>query len=290
MTMQKDIGHIIIIMWPILCICYSAWNCIRLFCKCNRGGLSTCTKIGTFTIIGSQYPLFGCTTFTFLYLPIAIKLISGRSVVLFTWIVVIELVNIIWNMLTTLVIGSAKLWLKFLTVEIPPNPLSNFVIDLIRTPLLTTFMLGTTIVSTLVVVIRASSDWVTLIPVCYFRVSIIVVSNTTGGVVLTQDQWCSNLRLPIGIHYGVVCGCEYSSGSLLMVWIDGWICQLYGPNWLPNSMLLNLLWTTGIPNSCSCGWSINALATFCNSTCLAILILIWKGTKGQSMITCLSSS
>ncbi len=41
---------------------------------------------------------------------------------------------------------------------------------------------------------------------------------------------------------------------------------------------------------CSCDWSINAPTTFYNSTCLAIFALIWKGTKGQSMIACLYSS
>jgi hypothetical protein len=45
-----------------------------------------------------------------------------------------------------------------------------------------------------------------------------------------------------------------------------------------------------IPSSCSYGWSINVLATFYNSTCLVIFVLIWKGTKGQSIITCPSSS
>ncbi len=110
-------------------------------------------------------------------------------------------------------------------------------------------------------------------------------SDTIGGTVLIRDRQCSIMRLPIGIHYDVVCGCEYPSGSLLLVWINEQICRLYGPNWLPNSMLLNQFWTTWILDSCSCGWSINVLTTFCNSTCLAIVFLMWKGTKGQSMIT-----
>ncbi len=47
----------------------------------------------------------------------------------------------------------------------------------------------------------------------------------------------------------------------------------------------NLFWTIRIPNSYSYGWSINVLAKFYNSTCLTIPTLMWKGTKGQSMIT-----
>jgi hypothetical protein len=101
---------------------------------------------------------------------------------------------------------------------------------------------------------------------------------------------CSIMWLPIGIFYGVECGCKYTSSSLFPVWIDGWIYQLCGPNWLPNSMPFNLFWTIGIFGSCSCGWYINFHATFCNSTCLAIHDLMWKGTKGQSMIACPSFS
>jgi hypothetical protein len=52
----------------------------------------------------------------------------------------------------------------------------------------------------------------------------------------------------------------------------------------------NMFWTIGIHGSLSCGWSINALTTFYNSTCLTILALMWKGTKDQSMIACLSTS
>ncbi len=45
---------------------------------------------------------------------------------------------------TTLVVvaGSAELQLKFLIVEIPPNPLPNFVTNSIITFFLTTFMLS----------------------------------------------------------------------------------------------------------------------------------------------------
>ncbi len=57
-----------------------------------------------------------------------IELISGQFVVMFIWVVVIELVNTIQGMLTTPVVvaGSVKLWLKFLTTKIPLDPLPNF--------------------------------------------------------------------------------------------------------------------------------------------------------------------
>ncbi len=59
---------------------------------------------------------------------------------------------------TTLVVvvGSARL--KFLTAKTPPNPLPNFVRDLISISLLTTSMLGATTISTLVVVIPTLND------------------------------------------------------------------------------------------------------------------------------------
>ncbi len=37
--------------------------------------------------------------------------------------------------------------------------------------------------------------------------------------------------------------------------------------------------TTWIPDSCSYSWSTNALATFCNSTCLVIHALMWKAQE-----------
>jgi len=167
-----------------------------------------------------------------LYLLTTIELISGQFAVLFTSIVIIGLVNTIWGMPITpiVVVGNAELWLKFLTTETPLDSLPNFGVNPISTPLLTTSLLGTTIVSTPMVIIPTSSDWVTPIPTCCFQVSTTTTSNTIGEVVLMQDQWCYNLRLPINIHYGVVCGCEYPSSFLLMVGIDGQIYQLYGPN------------------------------------------------------------
>ncbi len=211
---------------------------------------------------------------------------------MFTWIVVIELVNTIWNMPTTplVIVGNVKLRFKLLITETPPNLQPNFVAYPISTSFLTTSMLGATSVSTPMVVILALNDWITPTPTYYFWVSIIVASDTIGGAMLTRDRWCSILRLPIGIHCDAICGCECPFGSLLLVKIDEWIYWLCGPNWLPNSMPLNLFWTIGIPYSCSYGWSITAPATFYNSTCLTMLVLMWKGMKRQSMITCPSSS
>ncbi len=55
-------------------------------------------------------------------------------------------------------IGSAKFQLRFFLAEILFNLLHNFAIDPINIPLLITSMLGTTIVSTLVVVIPTLND------------------------------------------------------------------------------------------------------------------------------------
>jgi hypothetical protein len=49
-------------------------------------------------------------------------------------------------------------------------------------------MLGVTIVSTLVVVIYASSDWVIAIPTNYLRISIIATFNTISEGVFIQRQ------------------------------------------------------------------------------------------------------
>ncbi len=81
-------------------------------------------------------------------------------------------------------------------------------------------MLGVTIVSTFVIVIPTSNDWITRILACCFEVSTTIASNTIGGVMLTWDLSSFSLQLPIGIHCGVVCGCEYPSGSLILVKID----------------------------------------------------------------------
>jgi hypothetical protein len=54
--------------------------------------------------------------------------------------------------------GNAELRLKFLTTDIPLDPLLNFVTYPINITLMTTSMLGTIIVSTHVVVVLALSD------------------------------------------------------------------------------------------------------------------------------------
>ncbi len=122
-----------------------------------------------------------------------------------------------------------------------------------------------------------------------FQISVIIAFNTLGEAKLVRVWRCPIMWLPISILYGAECGCEYTFGTLLLNWMDGSICWLFGPNWPPNSMLLSLLWATWIPGSWSCDWSINAPTTFYNSTCLAIHVLMWKGTKGQSIIACPSS-
>jgi len=78
-------------------------------------------------------------------------------------------------------------------------------------------MLGSTTISTLVIVIHALSDSITPTPTCCLWVSTTTAFDTIGEVVLTQDLRCSCLRLPNGILCGVVCGCEYTSSFLLLV-------------------------------------------------------------------------
>jgi hypothetical protein len=112
------------------------------------------------TIIGFQYPLLESMASTLLHLLVTIELINGRSIGLFTWVVIIELMNTIWSLPETLivVVGSAKLQPKFLIVKTPLDPIPNFVVDPISISFLTTFMLGVTTVSTLVVVIPTQND------------------------------------------------------------------------------------------------------------------------------------
>jgi hypothetical protein len=76
--------------------------------------------------------------------------------------------------------------------------------------------LGTTIVSTPMVIMIALSDWVTYILVGCLKVSTIVTFDTFNEVKLTQVWRCSILWLPMGIFYGAKCGCEYTFGSLFL--------------------------------------------------------------------------
>jgi hypothetical protein len=68
-------------------------------------------------------------------------------------------------------------------------------------------MVGTTTVSTLMVVILAFC----------LRVSTTTTFDTIGEVVLIQGRQCSIMRLPIGILYSAKCGCEYPYNSLFLV-------------------------------------------------------------------------
>jgi len=93
-----------------------------------------------------------------MYLLTTIDLIGGQSTILFTWVVIIKLVNTIWCVATTLVVtlGNALLPLNFLPTETPPNPLPNFATNLINIPLLIQPWWGAIIVSTPIVVIPTS--------------------------------------------------------------------------------------------------------------------------------------
>jgi hypothetical protein len=82
---------------------------------------------------------------------------------------------------------------------------------------LTTSMLGITTVSTPMVVIPTSSDWVTPALACCFWVSTNDVFYIIRGAMLTWDWQCSSLWLPIGIHYGAIRGCENPYGFLFFV-------------------------------------------------------------------------
>jgi hypothetical protein len=90
------------------------------------------------------------------------------------------------------------------------------------------------------VVILALGDFVTLTPTCCLWVSIIVTSDIIGGTMLIWYWRCYSMWLPISILCGAICGCEYPSSSLLLVWIDWRIYWICGPNWLPNFMPLIL--------------------------------------------------
>ncbi len=241
---------------------------------------------------GSRYPPLVFPTFVLLYPLEVIKLIGGQSTILFKWIVIIRLVNTIRGVPTTPIIsiGSPELLLKFLPIKTPFDPWPKFATNPISSPPLTKFVLGT-IVSFPIVGITTLSGWRTFIPTCYFQISTTSIFDTLGEVDVIQIWWCPILWLPIGILYGAKYGCECTSNTLLSNWIDGQICRLCGRNWLtPNSRLLNLFWIVGIPSSYSYDWSINASTTFCNSACLTMLALMWKGIKGQSMIGCPSFS
>jgi hypothetical protein len=58
----------------------------------------------------------------------------------------------------TIAKGNVELQFKFLIAKTPLNPLPNFATNPINISLLTTFMLGATIASTLMIVIPASNN------------------------------------------------------------------------------------------------------------------------------------
>ncbi len=85
-------------------------------------------------------------------------------------------------------VGNAELQLKFLLTKIPLDLVPNFATNLISNPLLTTFMLGTRIDSTPMVVITALNDWIIPILAFCLQVSTITNSDIIGGIVLSWDQ------------------------------------------------------------------------------------------------------
>ncbi len=157
---------------------------------------------------------------------------SWLVLILLTWIVIIGLINTIQGVPTTLVvtISSFELLLKFFPAKILFDPQLKFVIDLINTPLLTTFVLGATMASTLVVGMTTLNDWVTFIVARYLWISVTTIFDTLNEAELIWVWWCHMLWLPIGILCGVECGCKYTFGILLLNWMDGWIYRLCGSN------------------------------------------------------------
>jgi hypothetical protein len=105
----------------------------------------------------------------------------------------------------------------FFLAKTPFDPLPNFVVDLINTPLLTTSMVGAITVSAHVVVIPTSNDWVIINPTSCLWVLTTIAFETIGEAVLIQIRQCSILWLPIGILCRAECGCEYTFNFLLMV-------------------------------------------------------------------------
>jgi hypothetical protein len=96
-----------------------------------------------------------------------------------------------------------------------------------------------TIVSTLMVGITILNDQVTFILTHCFQILVTTTSETLGEDKVTWIWRCPILWLPIRILCGAKWGCEYTFGTLLLNWMDGWICRFCGPNWPPNSMPFN---------------------------------------------------
>ncbi len=193
---------------------------------------------------------------------------------------------------TTLVVAasSVELWLKFLTTKTPLDPLPNFAIDPISTSLLITFMFGHNN--------RFHScgcyTYTKWLNNSYFNMLFLSFNNCHFW-----HYWWNYAYSKLTMFHSAVTH-WYPLWCRMWMWISFWF-SIPGLNrWTNLSTLWSQLasqfhafkyiWITRIHDYYFYGWSIIAPTTFYNSTCLIILTLIWKGTKGQSMITCLSSS
>jgi hypothetical protein len=114
------------------------------------------------------------------------------------------------------VVGSTKLSLKFLPTKTPLNPLPKFTTNPINIPLMTTFVLGATTVSTHVVVMTTFGDWITSILVGCLWISTTIASDILGETKLIQVCRCPIMWLRIGIFCGAECGREYTFGTLFL--------------------------------------------------------------------------
>jgi hypothetical protein len=111
-------------------------------------------------IDGFQYLPLGFSAFVILYLLAIIEFIDDQFAILFTWVIIIRLVNTVRNVPTTplIVISIPELLFKFLPTKTPFDPWPKFATNLINIPPLTTFVLGATIVSTPMVVMTTLND------------------------------------------------------------------------------------------------------------------------------------
>jgi hypothetical protein len=164
-------------------------------------------NIMAISVLKNWYPPFRFAAFALLCPPATIEFISGRFAILFTWVVVIELVKTIWGVPIILVVaGNAKLQLKFLITKTPLDLLPNFSIDPISTPLLTTFMLSTITISTLVVSILASNDWITPTLTCVSR-----FQQLPFPTLLVELCWHEIDNIPV---------CGYPLVSIMVQYVD----------------------------------------------------------------------
>ncbi len=83
-----------------------------------------------------------------------------------------------------MVVGNVVFHFNFFLTKIQPNPLPNFTTYPISIPLPKTSMVDATNISTHVVVVPTSNDWIMSILAGCFQVSTIVASNMINEVVL----------------------------------------------------------------------------------------------------------